>query len=409
MSMRLWRAPRVHPVHQQGNVGAERKTPWLALFYDLVFVAAIVQLGTILSGNVSLLGFLEFVALFFPIWWAWNGLTFYMNRFEVDDIWHRLMVFVQMFALVNMAFVAGQAFGPSSLIFAVAFTIVRLVLVVQHLRAWAHNRDTESRTAIRHFITGFGIATIFWIISIAVPPPHRYFVWAAGAAVDLVLPFTAGRHWLRTLVPADLEHLAERFGEFTLIALGESFLKVIINLSGATITPFSIMIGIFTFAIICSLWWTYFDDVAGAEVQLQNKPGRSINIWQYGHFLLMLGIVATGVSVEKVMDFAFHGEFASYYRWLFCSAVAITLTAVAVLDLVTERKDSVANSWQRAGARLVAAVFVIALAPAGNGVSTTLLIGLVTLACCAQVGFDLRAEAQAVRKQSGRDRLATTD
>ena len=80
-----------HPQH-----GVERKVGWLELFYDLIYVAAIIQLGNALSDNVSLPGFLAFFGVMAPIWFAWTSFTFFHNRFVVDDVLHRVMVFTQM-------------------------------------------------------------------------------------------------------------------------------------------------------------------------------------------------------------------------------------------------------------------------------------------------------------------------
>lgn len=50
----------------------ERHATWLELFYDLVFVVTISQLAHYLEENLSLYGFLQFVLLFIPVWWAFG-------------------------------------------------------------------------------------------------------------------------------------------------------------------------------------------------------------------------------------------------------------------------------------------------------------------------------------------------
>ena len=107
----IWRPPYLHTAH---DTEEERKVSWLELFYDLVFVATIIQLGNMLSHDVSWLGFLKFVALFIPIWWSWTGITFYMNRFIVDDVWHRLLVFIQIFGIATLGLSIQDAFGVSA-------------------------------------------------------------------------------------------------------------------------------------------------------------------------------------------------------------------------------------------------------------------------------------------------------
>ena len=48
----------------------ERHTGWFELFYDLVFAAAIAQLGQNLSHDVSIFGFIKYVTLFVLVCWA---------------------------------------------------------------------------------------------------------------------------------------------------------------------------------------------------------------------------------------------------------------------------------------------------------------------------------------------------
>lgn len=81
----------------------EHKVARLELFYDLIYVATIIQLGNALSHHVGLGGVLVFFALFVPLWYTWTGFTFYSNRFMVDDGLHRGRVFIQMFAVDAMA------------------------------------------------------------------------------------------------------------------------------------------------------------------------------------------------------------------------------------------------------------------------------------------------------------------
>lgn len=90
MRNRWFHRARLHVPEQ----GAERKVSWLELFYDLIYVAAIIQLGDGLSHHVGPAGFLAFAALFVPIWLTWTAFTFYSNRFVIDDFGHRALVFL---------------------------------------------------------------------------------------------------------------------------------------------------------------------------------------------------------------------------------------------------------------------------------------------------------------------------
>jgi low temperature requirement protein LtrA len=81
----------------------ERHATWLENFYDLVVAIVVFQLSRNLNQDVSIYGFLSFVALFIPVIWSWVGVTFYSTRFETDDLTHRLLVLLQIAAAAFMA------------------------------------------------------------------------------------------------------------------------------------------------------------------------------------------------------------------------------------------------------------------------------------------------------------------
>src|SRR5215216_371607 len=140
------------------NTDVHRKVSWLELFYDLVYVATIVQLGNKLSEDVSGEGFLGFILLFVPIWWVWMGTTFYANRFVATDLIHRLLVFGQIFVISALAIHVFDGLGETSAGFALAYAAARGLLVLMYLRA-AHFVDV-ARPLARRYATGFAIAAL---------------------------------------------------------------------------------------------------------------------------------------------------------------------------------------------------------------------------------------------------------
>src|ERR671918_757718 len=128
---RLLEPPRLRTLDTE----EDRRATWLELFFDLVFVVTIAELGTRLSGDVTLHGFLEFMALFVPVWWAWAGFTFYANRFDTDDLLYRLLILVAMFAVAALATTVPDAFEGGSAGFALSYVCIRLVLLALYGRA----------------------------------------------------------------------------------------------------------------------------------------------------------------------------------------------------------------------------------------------------------------------------------
>ena len=91
------------PIFHTHSDKKEKKVTWLELFYDLVYVAAFIQLGDAFANNLSIENFVKSAGIFTSMWLSWTGFTYYANRFTVDDFLHRILVFVQMFCVGAMA------------------------------------------------------------------------------------------------------------------------------------------------------------------------------------------------------------------------------------------------------------------------------------------------------------------
>jgi len=83
--------------------GGDRHSTWFELFLDLVFVAAVAQLGAALARDPSGVVFARFAGLFVIVAWAWYGFTIYANRFDTDDLIFRLAESTAMLAIAGVA------------------------------------------------------------------------------------------------------------------------------------------------------------------------------------------------------------------------------------------------------------------------------------------------------------------
>ena len=151
----------------------ERRATWLELFYDLVFAAAVAELGISLYTNyTTLASFLGTVLLFFPVCWTWIGVTFYAARFETDDVIHRVLVLLQMGGAAALALNIHGALGETSFNFAISYAVIRALLVIEYIRA-AYKIPAARLFAMR-YAQGFFISTTLWLISAMIPMPERF-------------------------------------------------------------------------------------------------------------------------------------------------------------------------------------------------------------------------------------------
>ena len=107
--------------------------------------------------------------------------------------------------------VAGMSFGKSSYeTFAAFYILLRCLLLSKYLRAWATIEGT--RTLIKLFMAGFGIAVLCWTGSVlAFGTDIGSLLAGVGLLIDygtplVLLPFMVGIH---------AKHMTERFSAWT--------------------------------------------------------------------------------------------------------------------------------------------------------------------------------------------------
>ncbi|MGL5062556.1 MAG: low temperature requirement protein A [Microcoleus sp.] len=378
----LWQPPRLRQPSPH-----ERRATWLELFFDLVFVATIAELGKVLSDDVSVQGLLHYVALFIPVWWCWVGETFYATRFDQDSLNDRLVTLLQMMILVVMAVNAHHGLDTSSVGFALSYATFRIILILQYAAAGWFN--PEMRSMIRHFCSGFGLSVLFWIISVFVPAPLRFGLWAIGLSMDFLTPFLGSRFVIK--FPPDMTHIPERMGLFTIVVLGESLFAAITGLSKQSSWDLNATaIAVLGLVTAFSLWWMYFETVDGTPLQ-NTKQGRVwVSLfWLYLHLPLTIGITAAGVGTKYATYKGLAGiTLSDAGRWLLCGSMGSCLLTLAVLHWITcslDRNRRRALIYHRlAGVGLLWVVAVL-----GSSLQAIAVAGIVALVGCAQIAIDV--------------------
>jgi low temperature requirement protein LtrA len=374
-----------HPPHLHSpKAGQERKVGWLELFYDLIYVAAIIQLGNALSAHVGWLGFLGFAGLFFPLWLSWTTFTFFSNRFVVDDFVHRAMVFMQMFGVAGMAISIPEVLNNNPQAFALSYAAVRFVQICIYGRAW--KQTNAGGMLARRYTLILGLGLPIWVISAFVATPWVYLLWALTLVADMSLPWSRASRVLEERYPADAPHLSERYGLLTIIVLGESFVKVLSEVAEKGMGFEPLFMGSLALLITFSLWWVYFDDVAGARIRRGNLAPF---VWIFAHLPMTIGITAVGVAIKKMVFLDPTEPALGKYRWLLAGTLALALLSVGIIDSVTSRRQSEMSDRTRTYIRLASAGVVLVVAFVGAGMPAWVFVGMITAICLAQVIFDI--------------------
>lgn len=371
--------PRLHPQAEHGH-----RVGWLELFYDLVYVATIIQLGNALSTHVSALGALAFAGLFVPIWWSWLGMSYYANRFAIDDVLHRVLVLAQMAGVSMMAVSVPRVMDGEHAPFALGYAWARAVLALMYLRVALQER-TARRMASR-FAIGFVAASGLWAASAWVAPPLAFVLWGTAIGLSFVAPVSeASQQMLKEFGP-DLSHLSERFGLLTIIVLGESFVKVLGEAAEHGMDwPTGLLAG-FGLVVTCSLWWLYFDEI---EHGLRRGSGWA-RAWLYAHMPLTAAVSAIGVGLKKAIFFDVHLPLPLSYRLLLCAAVSVAVLSLSLIEAASKPLPGARRHARsaRVVGRFVLAAILMALALGARGLPAWSLLGLVALLMLAHVALD---------------------
>ncbi|WP_051366382.1 low temperature requirement protein A [Hamadaea tsunoensis] len=269
------------------------------LFYDLVFVFAIVQVSALLhplaGAGPTLMGGARAVVLFVPLYWAWAAMVTYTNVKGSDSPAERLAHFAAGLCALVMAVSVPEAFGDRGIVFGAAFLAQRVVVtLLQQLR-----RTPEDPSPT--FMLLSQISGPIMLAGAFLPGNWRLGAWAVAVVADLVLPrVVGGRPAAAAFEP---KHLRERYGLFLLLALGEAVLAIGATVVGLEhLTPSIVAALASGFALVCGLWWLYLHYAAGTE-----RPARALRGDQLGglvgftHLFFVAGVLGVAVGLGEAV------------------------------------------------------------------------------------------------------------
>lgn len=280
----------------------ERSSTWLELFFDLCFVVAVAALARGLHHDPNLEGMLRFLGLFVPVWWSWMIFTWYATSFDNDDVPYRVTLFVAMLSILGLAASVGRiGVDPSAVVgFVLAYSLMRLLVAGLFVRA-GRDVPADLRPFVAFYAAGNIIGATIWLSSLLIPAPFRYVVWAVGLTVELLGPILAVMTLDNPRITFHPRHIAERYGLFTLIVLGESVLAVASGTAGTDWASVAVLTAVAGFVAAACIWWLYFDHVRSSGIELGPRPAF---YWGYGHFAVYAGIAAFGVGVLLAIEAA---------------------------------------------------------------------------------------------------------
>jgi low temperature requirement protein LtrA len=355
----------------------------MELFFDLVFVVGIAELSHELVVDHTLAGFGRFTGLFLTVYIAWQGFTFYADRFDTDDVLFRTVMLLGMLAIGALAVQVPEVAHGRSTGFVLAYVTLRSLMIGLYVRSYRH--VPRARPLIVRYAPAYAIGSALWLSSLAIDPPGRYVVWAVALAFEYSIPIVIRR--IHTMVPVDPGHVPERFGLFTIIVLGESVVAVALGVADRDWQIGSATAAGLGFLVVAAMWWVYFD--VGAGVRLRRSPG-TILLFSYIHIPLLMGLTAVAAGVTMLIEQAGADHLDTGGRVALAGGAALFLVCVTVAQRATVR--SVPSTVLAARALAVAAV--VALAFAGPLLNPVALVAILDAVLLALVVTEIRANAR---------------
>jgi low temperature requirement protein LtrA len=270
---------------------------WLELFYDLVFVAAILVLSDAVSHLHDELRVLRVVGVFVSLWLIWLSTTLFVNRFRVQDLVHRMLVLGQMFLVALVAIEADAGVEHNAIPLSLTYAGLVATVAIMYTRAARRDGPQRADAARRARWAWAGVAVF---AASALPPwPWDTALWVVGFVPLFASAFGRTRDAIGVQVAdggLDARHLVERFGAFTIIVCGEAFVKVAIAVSGGALSEVDVIALFFQCVLTFAIWTSYFEDVPHAGIRV-----RRLHPWLAFHLLLQLAIAGTAIGVARLV------------------------------------------------------------------------------------------------------------
>ncbi|KAI8843815.1 low temperature requirement A [Chytriomyces cf. hyalinus JEL632] len=312
------------PMVARDPAEAHRASTPLELLFDLTMVVAVATVSAefdhyIIEGGSIGPAVVRFCFSFMSIWIAWLGFVWFGTGYDVDDALFRLGTLGQMVGVLVIANgipTSFKKFDYAQLTY--GFVIMRVFYIfLFRLRAAYQHRATRAKNLKYAGLTF--LLQLGWVGRLYLPQTDAWIVttFTLLGVCELIVPFVA-ENGSSTNAPFHPHHVAERYGLFTIIVLGEVILSVSnaarLALDGNALNGETIKIGLGGMIILFCLWWLYFLIPFGHL--LAKNTGRGF-LWGYLHL-------------------AIHGPIAA-----FAAGLAIVVQASSLKDATNSTKDGI--------------------------------------------------------------------
>lgn len=377
----------------------------LELFFDLVFVFAITQVTAFIAADLTWSGLLKGLLVLALVYWSWIAYSWLGTAVDVDQPAAATYLLTAMGAMFIVAVLIPQWYSGTvwAAVAAVAYAAVRFL----HIGVFVSlgKNSPELRNAALRLGVTVAISSLLVITGAAIGGNWQVGLVTAAVIIDpLGVFFGKADGWY--LSP---HHFAERHGLIMIIALGESLIAVGLAVSAEPLTASLIVVCLFGVTLAALVYVFYFrrnaptllERLALSTGAAQPKMGR--DVFSYGHFALIAGIVLLALALKKtvlaVADYDLSGHVYPITAAALTISMALVIGGIGLIRL----RAGAAVGWP------LWLALLIAMAAAALSATVPTLLCLLVIGAAVVWASTTRAlpstqtEAERARSRTGND------
>jgi len=389
----LYQPPR--QLIQWGDAHPHGHTNWFDLFFDLIFVGAALQLGSLLKASLDLRGCGYFGAMALALQTCWSNRLYYDARVDTDDLLHKALDMLGALTVAAAALHIGSgASGGTTPVqdmekrqtgHAWGFSVSLLALrLLDAARWWEVHRQAESagaaslsRAATKEKVKASAVYLVAAVFSNSQWTPDwpngsawAAALWCTGSLYEqhtfhacsrrqrgsnvLLLSPTKGSRTLggragpggsgggrrssaqRTLeattVPVHTDYCLHRYGEWVMLMIGESMLSLVVGVRLAdTLSFYAVFTAGFVSAVALQFLHYSTQPFEREAHAMHRSPARAGLLWQQCIAHYSVALIAFGVALKVLLANHDKPALKPKYAWLACGSLG---AAYAILQFM---------------------------------------------------------------------------
>ena len=354
----------------------ELKPHWLELFFDLMFVAAIVHISTEVADAYED-GQLMFIYSVYPqfglLVLCWLEQVLYHSRFRMTQTADGFLRFVYMGFVLWMGLSIGDSTSQiTQKLFLVSYCFTKLIMSIMFAKTFfiPRARNHSIYMLIENIVSIIAVVLIGFLVNVSENEYDSKFwvwmiiYWALFVYSWFHMVVLVYLRWIRELginIPINVPHIAERMGAFVLIILGETIISIMVQHVEAKtdelVRAYTVTMSFFV--IVYCIGKLYFQCQPTEHELHHHKKSHamSTSIWRarlykWFHILLFFGLLGLGlgskITVHELSNYQPDDAVLVFMPGISCIVICICINVIRLshpFNYDKEHSYLVAGVW----------------------------------------------------------------